>query len=93
MIAAIVAAGEAPTVVPGHVDHYAGVKRIVSDQGLAAKKVKIIASQGFLEEAVSENVIAGNAMTAGEAVFGRRGQEVGQEARGCRFENGRGWRR
>ena len=39
-----------------HVDHYAGVAGIV-DEG-----VKIIAPDGVLEEAVSENVIAGNAM-------------------------------
>lgn len=45
-----------------HVDHYAGVSGIVSEEDLAAGKVKIIAPDGFLEEAVSENVIAGNAM-------------------------------
>jgi alkyl sulfatase BDS1-like metallo-beta-lactamase superfamily hydrolase len=45
-----------------HVDHYAGVRGIVSDDDLKAKRVKIIAPQHFLEEAVSENVIAGNAM-------------------------------
>lgn len=39
-----------------HVDHYAGVA------GIAGEGVKIIAPEGFLEEAVSENVIAGNAM-------------------------------
>lgn len=44
-----------------HVDHYAGVAGIVSPE--EAANVKIIAPQNFLEEAVSENVIAGNAMT------------------------------
>jgi len=50
-----------------HVDHWAGVKGIVSEEDVKAGKVKIIASQGFLEHAVSENVMAGNAM-------GRRAQ-------------------
>jgi alkyl sulfatase BDS1-like metallo-beta-lactamase superfamily hydrolase len=45
-----------------HVDHYAGIRGVVSDADLAAGKVKIIAPEGFLDEAVSENVIAGNAM-------------------------------
>ncbi|MEA2564757.1 MAG: linear primary-alkylsulfatase [Acidobacteriota bacterium] len=45
-----------------HVDHYAGVAGIVPPEDLAAGRVKIIAPEGFLDEAVSENVIAGNAM-------------------------------
>jgi alkyl sulfatase BDS1-like metallo-beta-lactamase superfamily hydrolase len=45
-----------------HVDHYGGVRGIVSDADLTAKKVRIIAPDGFLEHAISENVIAGNAM-------------------------------
>lgn len=45
-----------------HVDHYAGVAGIVNPEDVAAGKVKIIAPEGFLDEAVSENVIAGNAM-------------------------------
>ncbi|WP_172649467.1 alkyl/aryl-sulfatase [Thiolapillus brandeum] len=46
-----------------HVDHYAGVRGIVSEQDVQAGKVQIIAPAGFLEHAVSENVIAGNAMS------------------------------
>jgi len=45
-----------------HVDHYAGVEGIVTGEDVASGKVKIIAPEGFLDEAVSENVIAGNAM-------------------------------
>ncbi|MEZ0366216.1 alkyl/aryl-sulfatase [Mycobacterium sp. pUA109] len=45
-----------------HVDHYGGVRGIVSQQDVDAGKVKIIAPQAFVEDAVSENVIAGNAM-------------------------------
>jgi alkyl sulfatase BDS1-like metallo-beta-lactamase superfamily hydrolase len=45
-----------------HVDHYAGVAGIVTSEDVASGKVKIIAPEGFLDEAVSENVMAGNAM-------------------------------
>lgn len=45
-----------------HIDHYGGVKGIVSAEDVAAGKVQIIAPVGFLEESVSENVYAGNAM-------------------------------
>lgn len=46
-----------------HTDHFGGVKGIVSQADVDAGKVKIIAPDGFLEEAVSENVIAGVAMS------------------------------
>ena len=46
-----------------HVDHYGGVRGIVSQQDVDSGKVKIIAPQAFVEDAVSENVIAGNAMS------------------------------
>ena len=46
-----------------HVDHYGGVRGIVDEADVKAGKVKIIAPNGFIEEAVSENVIAGNAMS------------------------------
>ncbi|MCH4874741.1 alkyl/aryl-sulfatase [Pseudomonas sp. TMW22091] len=46
-----------------HADHYGGVKGIVSEDDVKSGKVKIIAPEGFLEEAVSENVLAGNAMS------------------------------
>lgn len=45
-----------------HVDHYGGVRGIVEQADVDAGKVKVIAPQGFLEHAVAENVIAGNAM-------------------------------
>jgi alkyl sulfatase BDS1-like metallo-beta-lactamase superfamily hydrolase len=44
-----------------HVDHYGGVRGVISDDDIAAG-MRIIAPEGFLEEAVSENVLAGNAM-------------------------------
>ncbi len=46
-----------------HGDHFGGVKGVVDEADVKAGKVKIIAPVGFLEEAVSENVIAGNAMS------------------------------
>jgi alkyl sulfatase BDS1-like metallo-beta-lactamase superfamily hydrolase len=46
-----------------HVDHYGGVRGVVDEADVASGNVKIIAPAGFLEHAVSENVIAGNAMS------------------------------
>ena len=45
-----------------HVDHFGGVLGVVNPAEVAAGKVQIIAPEGFLEHAVSENVIAGPAM-------------------------------
>ncbi|MCB0346558.1 MAG: MBL fold metallo-hydrolase [Bdellovibrionales bacterium] len=46
-----------------HVDHYGGIRGVVKEADVKSGKVKIIAPEGFLEEAVSENVIAGNVMS------------------------------
>ena len=46
-----------------HVDHYGGVRGVVSEDDVKAGKVKIVAPVGFLEAAVAENVLAGNAMS------------------------------
>ena len=46
-----------------HVDHFGGVRGVVSDEDVSSGKVRIYAPEGFMEHAVSENVIAGNAMT------------------------------
>ena len=45
-----------------HVDHYGGVKGVVSEDEVRSGRVTVLAPEGFLEEAVSENVFAGNAM-------------------------------
>jgi len=45
-----------------HVDHYGGVRGVIDEADVKAGKVKIIAPEGFTEESVAENVIAGNAM-------------------------------
>lgn len=45
-----------------HIDHFGGVRGVVDEAEVKAGKVTIYAPQGFLQEAVSENVLAGNAM-------------------------------
>jgi alkyl sulfatase BDS1-like metallo-beta-lactamase superfamily hydrolase len=45
-----------------HVDHFGGVKGVVSEQDVHAGRVPVWAPAGFLEHAVSENVLAGGAM-------------------------------
>ena len=45
-----------------HADHYGGVRGIVSEADVKSGKVRIIAPEGFMEHAVAENVLAGNAM-------------------------------
>jgi alkyl sulfatase BDS1-like metallo-beta-lactamase superfamily hydrolase len=46
-----------------HADHFGGVRGVVDEADVKSGKVKIIAPEGFLEHAISENVYAGNAMT------------------------------
>ena len=46
-----------------HVDHFGGVRGVVDEADVISGKVKIIAPEGFLREAISENVFAGNAMS------------------------------
>ncbi|HYA35735.1 MAG TPA: alkyl sulfatase dimerization domain-containing protein, partial [Candidatus Binataceae bacterium] len=45
-----------------HVDHFGGVRGVVSGEDAASGKVTIWAPAGFMAAAVGENVIAGNAM-------------------------------
>ncbi len=45
-----------------HVDHFGGVRGVVSAEDVEAGKVAIYAPEGFVEHAVSENVMAGNVM-------------------------------
>ncbi len=54
-----------------HVDHFGGVKGFVTDEDIDNKDIKVLAPQGFLEHAVSENVFAGTAMSRRSAyMFG-----------------------
>ena len=45
-----------------HIDHYGGVLGILGREEQQARQVPVLAPAGFLEAAVAENVIAGNAM-------------------------------
>ena len=45
-----------------HMDHFGGIFGVLSAQDALARKVPVVASEGFMEEATSENVLAGPAM-------------------------------
>ena len=45
-----------------HVDHFGGVKGIITEEQVAAGDVAVIAPEGFMHHAVAENVFAGTAM-------------------------------
>lgn len=45
-----------------HTDHFGGVKGVIDEADVRAGNVAVIAPAGFMEEAVSENVLAGTAM-------------------------------
>ncbi|MFF3620853.1 alkyl/aryl-sulfatase [Streptomyces sp. NPDC002467] len=45
-----------------HIDHFGGVKGVVGDDDVTSGRTQIIAPDGFMEHAVSENVFAGTAM-------------------------------
>ena len=54
-----------------HIDHFGGVLSLINSQQAADNNVPIIAPAGFMEEATSENIIAGPAMTRrGVYMFG-----------------------
>ncbi len=46
-----------------HADHFGGAKGVMTEEDARSGKVKVIAPDGFMEHAVAENVIAGNAMS------------------------------
>ncbi len=55
-----------------HVDHFGGVRALISDEDVAAGRARIVAPEGFMHHAISENVVAGNVMTRRAAyMFGR----------------------
>ena len=45
-----------------HIDHFGGVKGVISQDDVDAGRTMVIAPEGFMEHAVSENVFAGTAM-------------------------------
>lgn len=46
-----------------HADHFGGIKGVVSQAQVDSGEVQIIAPRGFMEHAIKENILAGNAMT------------------------------
>lgn len=46
-----------------HGDHFGGIRGVLDEADWKAGKVPLFAPKGFLEEAISENLFAGNAMT------------------------------
>lgn len=58
--------GERPVVAViythSHIDHFGGVEGVTTAEDVAAGRCQVLAPAGFLQEAVSENVIAGPAM-------------------------------
>jgi alkyl sulfatase BDS1-like metallo-beta-lactamase superfamily hydrolase len=63
--------GPAPVVAVifthSHIDHFAGVRGVLPEDPAARAQIRIVAPRGFVEEATSENILAGVAM-------GRRAQ-------------------
>jgi alkyl sulfatase BDS1-like metallo-beta-lactamase superfamily hydrolase len=47
----------------GHGDHFGGVKGVINEADVAAGKVQVLAPSGFMETAVAENILAGNAIS------------------------------
>ncbi len=45
-----------------HIDHFGGALGIITPQEVAARKIPVIASEGFMQEATSENIMVGTAM-------------------------------
>lgn len=59
--------GERPVVAVvyshSHADHFGGAHGVIDEADATSGKVKVIAPEGFLKAAISENVFAGNAMS------------------------------
>lgn len=46
-----------------HADHFGGVRGVLDEADVKAGRAQVLAPRGFMEHAVAENVIAGNAMS------------------------------
>lgn len=46
-----------------HADHFGGVKGVISQEQVDSGAVQVIAPKDFMEHAIKENILAGNAMT------------------------------
>jgi alkyl sulfatase BDS1-like metallo-beta-lactamase superfamily hydrolase len=63
-----------------HVDHFGGVLGVLSEQEIASGRIRVIAPEGFMEEATSENIIAGIAM--GRRAMLMYGKQLARSERG-----------
>lgn len=76
--------GERPIVAMifthSHIDHFGGVLGALTTRGAQAENIRIIAPEGFMEEATSENIIAGAAMSR-RAIF-MYGKQLARSERG-----------
>ena len=63
-----------------HADHFGGVLGIVTPQEVALRKLPIVSSAGFMEEATSENILVGSGM-ARRSVY-QFGRDLQRSAKG-----------
>lgn len=70
-----------------HVDHFGGALAVASVADVASGNVRVYAPQGFMEEATSENVLAGPAM--GRRAIYMYGRDLPRSERG-KVDNGLG---
>lgn len=70
-----------------HIDHFGGALAVASAADVASGKVHVYAPEGFMEEATSENVLAGPAM--GRRAIYMYGRDLPRSARG-KVDNGLG---
>ncbi|MBV8620730.1 MAG: MBL fold metallo-hydrolase [Curvibacter sp.] len=63
-----------------HADHFGGALGVISAEEVAARKVPVVASIGFMEEATSENVLVGTGMARRSAY--QFGKDLPHNARG-----------
>jgi alkyl sulfatase BDS1-like metallo-beta-lactamase superfamily hydrolase len=63
-----------------HADHFGGALGVASAQEVAERKIPVIASEGFMDESTSENVMVGTAM-ARRSVY-QFGKDLERSARG-----------
>ena len=54
---------KAVIITHSHIDHFGGMKGIVTQEEIENEGIEIIAPEGFYESAISENIMAGNAMS------------------------------
>ena len=63
-----------------HIDHFGGVFGVISPQDAAERKIPVIAPDGFMQEATSENIMVGTAM--GRRASYQFGKDLERSAKG-----------